>query len=141
MRPLKSTFPADAVTTLATLLKQTKEARIFRRVQAVQAVVAGAPITTVSSTFRLADSALRKWVQRFAAQGVLGFRDRPRSGRPPKVTAEVTTRLTALITHDPLQHGALSSQWSCRELATTLTTETGVQLGRESIRRTLKKTR
>ena len=140
MRPLKSTFPADALSTLSTLLKDTKEARIFRRVQAVQAVVAGTPITTVSSTFRLADSALRTWVQRFAAQGVLGFRDRPRSGRPPKVTSEVTTRLTELIKQDPLQHGALSSQWTCRELATTLTAETGISLGRESVRRALKKT-
>ena len=134
MRPLKSTFPADALTTLRTLLTQTKEARVFRRVQAVHAVVAGTPMTTVSSTFRLADSALRKWVQRFAAQGVLGFRDRPRSGCPPKVTAEVTTRLAELIKQDPLQHGAVSSQWNCRELATTITTETGVQVGRESVR-------
>ena len=141
MRPLKSTFPADALMTLRTLLTQTTEARIFRRVQAVQAVVAGTPITTVASTFRLADSALRKWVQRFAAQGVLGFHDRPRSGRPPKVTAEVTTRLAELIKQDPLQHGALSSQWSCRELATTITNEIGVQVGRESIRCALKKIR
>ncbi len=140
MRPLKSIFPTDALTTLGTLLTQTKEARIFRRVQAVQAVVAGTPMTTVASTFRFADSALRKWVQRFAAQGVLGFRDRPRSGRPPKVTSEVTTRLTELIKQDPLQHGTLSSQWTCRELATTLTAETGIPLGRESVRRALKKT-
>jgi putative transposase len=141
MRPLKSTFPADALTTLDTLLKHTKEARIFRRVQAVQAVVAGTPISTVSATFRLANSALRKWVQRFAAQGGLGFRDRPRSGRPSKVTSEVTTRLTELIKQDPLQHGSLASQWSCRDLATTITHETGVQVGRESVRRALKKTR
>ena len=141
MRPLKSTFSADALTTLNTFLKQTREARIFRRVQAVQAVVAGTPMTTVASTFRLADSALRKWVQRFASQGVLGFRDRPRSGRPPKVTSEVTTRLTELIKQDPLEHGALASQWSCRDLATTLTNETGVQVGRESVRCALKKTR
>jgi transposase len=140
MRPLKSTFPADALSTLSTFLQQTKEARIFRRVHAVQAVVAGTPMTPVAATFRFADSALRKWVHRFAAQGVLGFRDRPRSGRPPKVTAEVTTRLTELIKQDPLEHGALSSQWSCRELATTMTHETGVQVGRESVRRALKKT-
>lgn len=139
MRPLKSTFPSDALTTLGTLLKQTPEARIFRRVQAVQAVVAGTPITTVSSTFRFADSALRKWVQRFATHGVLGFRERPRAGRPPKVTPEVSTRLSQLIQHDPLHHGVLASQWSCRDLATTLATETGVHLGRESIRRALKK--
>src|SRR5262245_18201157 len=31
MRPLKSQFPPDAFTTLATLLQQTKEARVFRR--------------------------------------------------------------------------------------------------------------
>jgi transposase len=140
MRPLKSTFPANALTTLRTLLTQTKEARVFRRVQAVQAVVAGMPITTVAATFRFADSALRTWVQRFAAQGALGFRDRPRSGRPANVTSEVTTRLSELIKQDPLQHGALASQWSCRELATTITTETGVQVGRESVRQALKKT-
>jgi transposase len=141
MRPLKSTFPADALTTLTMLLTRTTEARIFRRVQAVQAVVAGTPVTTVASTFRFADSALRKWVLRFATQGVLGFQDRPRSGRPPKVTPALTTRLTELIHQDPLQHGARSSQWSCRELATTITTETGVQVGRESIRCALKKIR
>ncbi len=80
MRPLQSIFPSDALTTLRTLLTQTKEARIFRRVHAVHAVVAGETITSASATFRFADSALRKWVQRFAAKGVLGFRDRPRSG-------------------------------------------------------------
>ena len=34
MRPLKSHFPVHALTTLATRLKQTKEARVFRRSQA-----------------------------------------------------------------------------------------------------------
>ena len=41
MRPLKSHFPDHALTTLDTVLKQTKEARVFRRAQAVHAVVAG----------------------------------------------------------------------------------------------------
>ena len=51
MRPLKSHFPAHALTTLATMLQQTKEARVFRRAQAVHAVVAGHPISAVSATF------------------------------------------------------------------------------------------
>ena len=41
MRPLKSHFPDHALSTLDTVLKQTKEARVFRRAQAVHAVVAG----------------------------------------------------------------------------------------------------
>jgi hypothetical protein len=44
--------------------------------------------------------------------------DRPRPGRPPKMTCELARHLQHLVEQDPLQHGARSSQWSCRELAT-----------------------
>jgi transposase len=141
MRPLKSHFPAQALSPLDTVLKQTKEARVFRRAQAVHAVVAGQHVAAVSATFQLANSALRKWVQRFAREGPRGLLDRPRSGRPPKVTCELAQHLNRLVDQEPLQHGALSSQWSCRELATVLAQQTGIQLGRESVRCILKKTR
>jgi transposase len=141
MRPLKSHFPAPALTTLATLLQQTQEARVFRRAQAVHAVVAGHHISAVSATFHVANSALRKWVQRFAQEGPPGLRDRPRSGRPPTVTCALEQHLNRLVDQDPLEHGSLHSPWSCRELATGLTQQTGVQLGRESVRGGLKKMR
>src|SRR5215475_187159 len=141
MRPLTSHFRDDALTTLDTTLKQTKEARIFRRAQAVREVVAGHYVSAVSTTFHFTNSALRTWVQRFAQQGPQGLVDRPRPGRPPKVTCELEQRLNRLVDQDPLQHGARSSQWSCRALATVLARETGVQLGRESVRCLLKKTR
>jgi len=51
MRPLKSHFPAHALTTLDSLLKQTKEARVFRRAQAVREVVAGPRVKAVSEAF------------------------------------------------------------------------------------------
>jgi transposase len=139
MRPLKSYFPANALPTLETVLKQTQEARVFRRAQAVREVVAGQHVNTVSATFHLANSALRKWVQRFAQQGPQGLLDRPRSGRPPKVTCALEQHLNRLIDQDPLEHGSLHSQWSCRELATVFARETGVHLGRESVRCVLKK--
>jgi putative transposase len=141
MRPLKSHFPDQALTTLDTLLKQTKEARVFRRAQAVREVVAGHHINAVSAAFHLANSALRKWVQRFAQEGLQGLRDRPRSGRPPKVTCELEQHLQRLVEQDPLQHGARSSQWNCRELATVLSQQTGISLSRESVRCALKKTK
>ena len=139
MRPLKSHFPVHALTTLDTMLKQAKEARICRRAQAVRAVVAGHHISAVFATFHLANSALRKWVQRFAQEGLQGLLDRPRSGRPPKVTCALEQHLNRLVDQDPLQHGALSSQWSYRELATVLAQQIGVPLGRESVRCLLKK--
>jgi hypothetical protein len=57
------------------------------------------------------------------------------------VTGALAQHLNRLVDQDPLQHGSSSSQWSCRELAAVLAHQTGVQLGRESVRCVLKKTR
>jgi transposase len=141
MRTLKLRFPDDALPTLATFLKQTKEARVFRRAQAVCEVVKGQRLQTVSDTLSFTYSALRKWVHRFAHQGTPGLLDRSRPGRPPKVTCALEQHLQRLVEQDPLEHGSLHSQWSCRELATVLARETGVHLGRESVRGVLKKSR
>ena len=141
MRTLKLHFPNDALPTLDTFLQKTKEARTFRRAQAVRAVVTGQRLQTVSDTLHFPYSALRKWVYRFANQGVPGLVDRPRSGRPPKVTCELEQHLNRLVDQDPLQHGSLYSPWSCRELAAVLAQQTGVQLGRERVRCALKKSR
>src|SRR5438874_8488813 len=134
MRTLKLHFPEQALPTLETFLKQTKEARVFRRAQAVCEVVKGHRLQTVSDSLHFTYSALRKWVHRFANQGVQGLVDRPRPGRPPKVTCELEKHLNRLIDQDPLEHGALSSQGSCRELATVFAQQTGVHLGRERVR-------
>jgi transposase len=139
MRTLKLHFPDNALPTLDTFLKQTKEARVFRRAQAVRHVVKGQRLQTVSDALQFTYSALRKWVYRFASQGTQGLIDRPRSGRPPKVTCELEQHLNRLVDQDPLQHGSIHSQGSCRELATVLARETGGQLGRERVRCALKK--
>jgi transposase len=141
MRTLKLRFPDDALPTLDTFVKHTKDARVFRRAQAVRNVVKGQRLQTVSDTLQFTYSALRKWVYRFAHQGTQGLVDRPRSGRPPKVTCALERYLNHLVDQDPLEHGSISSQWSCRELATVLARETGIPLGRESVRGVLKKMR
>ena len=141
MRTLRLHFPDDALPTLDTFLKQTKEARVFRRAQAVRDVVKGHRLQTVSDTLQFTYSALRKWVYRFANQGPQGLVDRPRSGRPPKGTGALAHHLDRLVDQDPLQHGSSHSQWSCQELATVLARQTGVQVSRESVREVLKKRR
>ena len=139
MRTLTLHFSDTALPTLETVLKETKEVRVFRRAQAVRDVVKGQRLQHVSDALQFTYSALRKWVHRFAQEGTQGFIDRPRPGRPAKVTCELEKHLNRLVDQDPLEHGSLYSQWSCRELATVLVRETGVQLGRESVRCALKK--
>ena len=141
MRPLSSSFPQDALPTLDLFMKQTKATRVFRRAQAVREVAAGQTVKAVSETFHFTNSALRKWVQRFAREGTEGLMDRPRSGRPPKLTCELEAHLNRLVDQDPLTYGSVYSQWSCPELAQVMAQQTGVELGRETIRLALKKTR
>ena len=141
MRTLKLHFPDEALPTLDTYLNQTKEARVFRRAQAVREVVKGQRLQTVSDALHLTYSALRKWVHRFANQGVQGLVDRPRPGRPAKVTCALAKHLDRLVDEDPLPHGSLHSQWSCRELATVLARQTGIEVSRASVREVLKKRR
>src|SRR5215467_3781083 len=124
MRTLKLHFPDDALPTLDSFLKQTKEARVFRRAQAVRNVVKGQRLQTVSDALQFTYSALRKWVYRFASHGTQGLVDRPRSGRPPTVTCALAQHLNRLVDQDPLQHGSPSSQWRCRDLAMVLAQQT-----------------
>jgi transposase len=140
MRPLNSQFAHDALPTLDLFMKQAKATRVFRRAQAVREVAAGQTVKAVSETFHFTNSALRKWVQRFAHEGTVGLMDRPRSGRPPKLTCELEAHLNRLVDQDPLTYGSVHSQWSCHELATVLAQQTGMTLGRETIRLALKKT-
>ena len=119
MRPLKSHFPDHALSTLDTVLKQTKEARVFRRAQAVHAVVAGQHVSAVSATFHLANSALRKWVQRFAQEGLQGLLDRPRSVDRPKSRARWNSTSIAWSIKTPssrapfLPNGAVANSRPC----------------------------
>jgi len=139
MRTLQAQFAPDALATLDTVLKHTKDVRVFRRAQAVREVVKGQRIKTVSTSFAFTYSALRKWLQRFAYEGAQGLVDRPRPGRPRKVTEAVSTCILHLVDQDPLAHGALSSQWNCRELGTAVARHTGVALHPDTIRMVLKR--
>ena len=134
MRTLTLHVPDPALPTLDTFLQQTKEARIFRRAQAVREVVQGHRLPTVSDALHLTYAALRQWVHRCAHQGVQGWVDRPRPGRPPQVTCALAHHLARLVDHDPRQHGSSHAQWRCQALATVLARQTGVHLSRARVR-------
>ena len=52
--------------------------------------------------------------RRFAEEGMTGLTERPRSGRPPKITAAKSARIVALTLKGP---PAGLTQWSTREMA------------------------
>jgi hypothetical protein len=107
MRTLQLHFPDDALATLHTVLKQTKDARVLRRAQAVHEVVKGTRLHTGSDTRAFPSSTLSTWAHHFTQAGAPGLVGRPRSGRPPTVTCALDMQLNRLVEQEPLPHGFL----------------------------------
>ena len=141
LRPLKLHLPEDAMPTCETCVKQTKEARVCRRAQAVREGGHGPRLQTVSEPLHFPYSALRTWGQRLDPEGIAGLTTRPRPGRPPQVPCALDKPLDRLIAPEPLPHGASHSPGRCQERAAVLARPTGVQRSRESGRAVFKKPR
>jgi len=60
---------------------------------------------------------VQKWRQRFLESGIDGLSDLPRSGHPPKFTAEERAGVLAMATRKPEDEGRHFTEWSVRELA------------------------
>lgn len=134
MRKLSQPFPEDALATLTTLLRQTQDARVARRACIVRAVVAGQSMQQASETLGLSYRSVRKWVHRFATNGVQGLNDQPRSGRPRHVTDEIAVYIAQLHTENPTTYGLKQKAWSSLTLSRVATSNTGVKVSSASVR-------
>jgi transposase len=79
----------------------------------------------------------RKWRRRFAAAGLAGLKDAPRSGRPPLFTAADRAEAVALACALPAESGLPLSRWSCPDLARELATRCQIAASAATIRRWL----
>jgi transposase len=87
------------------------------RAQIVLLAARGWPNTRIASWLRITADTVRTWRGRFAAEGLAGLMDRPRSGRPSRFTPVQVAQVKSLACQLPAGVGAPLSRWSCPELA------------------------
>ncbi len=92
--------------------------RVVVRARIVHLAARGLPNATIAGRLNVTDDTVRTWRGRFAADGMAGLTDRPRSGRPPKFTPLQRAQVKALACSLPATSGVPLSTWSCPELAT-----------------------
>src|SRR5271157_2530811 len=90
----------------------TAQALVLRS-RIVLAAAAGHANQQIASDLELPQVTVGKWRRSFAAFGLDGLRDAPRSGRPPKHDAAVWRKVQTLACQQPESQG----RWTVRTLA------------------------
>lgn len=99
------------------------ERRAYERLAMVDAVAGGATIPQAARALGVHEQTVRKAVARFAAEGFAGLADRPRAGRPPRLTDADLAAVEARLDEDA-RTGART--WTLPQLAAWLAEERGV---------------
>jgi transposase len=96
--------------------------RMVQRAWIVLAASDGQHNARIARHLGLHVDTVRTWRGRFAATGMKGLADRPRSGRPPVFSATVVAQVKALACSLPAEHGLPLSRWSAHDLALEVVT-------------------
>jgi len=83
------------------------------RARLVLLATQGWPNEEIATELNAAPNPVCKWRRRFAAEGLAGLMDRPRSGRPLSLAAQTFSRVLTEVTHPPQGR----DRWSCRSMA------------------------
>jgi transposase len=125
---------------LDALYRTTKKPRLRTRAQMVLlSAEQGLKATEIGVIVRESDDTVIRWLKRYLAEGANGLHDAPQPGRPTKTTDAYRTELLAAVRRRPRSLGLPFSLWTLQRLVDHLAEKTGVRIGIETMRQTLKK--
>jgi transposase len=112
---------------------RTASARTVGRAQIVWRAAGGARVPAIARALGVTEATVRLWLKRFAAAGVDGLADAPRSGRPPVYRPEEVAEVVAASLTKPDELGLPFGSWTLDRLAAYLREEKGLAIGRSRI--------
>jgi putative transposase len=100
---------------LGDLYKNCKDAKEKIRYTALYAVSRGNDVKTVANIVAVEESTIYDWIKKWIIEERVA--DKPRSGRPPKLTKKDEEEIRRLIEeNDPKKHGINASSYTTKEL-------------------------
>lgn len=119
-------------------LRQTRDARVYRRTLAILRIDAGEPITQVARLLGVARRTAHYWLSDYVRVGGPGaLLDEPRSGRPSLWTEDARSVLRQLLARVPEQNGYYATNWTVPLLQEELQHATGICFSGDTVRREL----
>lgn len=119
-------------------LKETQDARVYRRTLAVLEVSRGQSIVQVAQTLDVTRQSVHNWIAGYAqSHDPQALRDEPRFGRPTVWTEDQQARLRWLMERTPDAFGYFAVNWTVPLLQEQWEHGTGQCLSDETVRRGL----
>lgn len=117
---------------------RVKDGSQARRCLAIAAVLEGQSRSDAARMAGMDRQTLRDWVHRYNADGVAGLHDRPRPGRPARMSAAQLADLDTIVEEGPdvAKDGVV--RWRCADLKAVVAERFGVTLSEGSIGRVLR---
>ena len=108
-----------------------------RRMLAIALVLEGSDRTTAARSCGMDRQTLRDWVHRYNAEGIAGLVDRPRPGRPPRLSPEQVEALVEVVEAGPDVAVDGVVRWRCVDLAGVVAARFDVALSERQVGRIL----
>ncbi len=91
---------------------RTEPARRVERATIIRRASEDLGVPQMAAELGLCEAAVRKWIKQFNTNGLVGLEDAPRSGAPPRYTAEVIGQIVATALTPPQQLGLPFTSWT-----------------------------
>lgn len=134
MQPIEVRLTPRQRRRLAEIRDHAPSPRVFKRAVCLLRSAAGDSATRIAEVVGLSPDTVSDIRKRWRARGLRSLTDRPRSGRPPKATAEYRRELRRTLDRSPLALGYAFTNWSIARLNTHLRERTGVRLSDDWLR-------
>lgn len=95
---------------------------------AVEMVEDGESVDEVAQTLGFAPRSVWRWMRAWNSGGAAALACAPRSGRPPKLTAEASASVLSWLERSPSEFGFVGERWTARRLAKVLLQEKKISL-------------
>jgi transposase len=112
---------------------RTEPARTVERARIIWLAHQGWRAPAIAAELRLGERTVRRWLQRFKADGLAGLEDQPRAGRPATYTPEEVGAVVALALTNPQDLGLPFAAWTLDRLAAYLHEHTAITMKRSRI--------
>jgi transposase len=129
---------AKEIQELKQLYRDTKNADVRTRCDMILLSNEGLSPPKIAQRVRFSRETVVRFIKRYNEEGIAGLANKPRSGRPRRVTDEYLSQLSEAIEQAPRDIGLSFSNWTTANLADYLAEQTGIVIGARQVENHLK---